>query len=258
MLSKTDLPFPPIELMRSVGPTDRAAFDNPTGQNVLAPYGDFNYEAFLDFGCGCGRLARQIMQQLDQPKTYVGVDLNLPAIEWCQRNLYPHNPQFLFSHLNVRNPQFNPTATETTARLPADDGRFTLAIAHSVFTHIIEDHCEHYLRECARTLATGGDFVSTWFTFDKAAYPMMQTFQNALYIHPGDPTNAVIYDQRFLLDLFARCDLGITKIIAPEARGFHYVIVAKKGASQVSAFPADTAPIGVHRPPVSTERDATT
>ena len=84
----------------------------------------------------------------------------------------------------------------------------------------------------------------------------MQTFQNSLYINLDDPTNAVIYDKQFVLDAFAKCDLGIVSIIPPEMRGFQWtVIAAKNRASEVSDFPEDRAPVGLARPPLSMDKD---
>ena len=49
-----------------------------------------------------------------------------------------------------------------------------------------------------------GVAVTTWFLFDKANFPMMQEFQNALYISDFDPTNAVIFDRTWLSGALAR------------------------------------------------------
>ena len=63
------IPLPPLELRRLVGPTDPADFDNATGRPI---YADFDvplqaYDTVFDFGCGCGRLARQLLMQSPKP-----------------------------------------------------------------------------------------------------------------------------------------------------------------------------------------------
>jgi 16S rRNA G1207 methylase RsmC len=59
-----------------VGPTDPTEFDNPSG-NLVYPYLPADaYEAVLDFGCGCGRVARQLIQQSRPPQRYLGIDLH--------------------------------------------------------------------------------------------------------------------------------------------------------------------------------------
>ena len=50
------------------------------------------YRSFFDFGCGCGRVARQLILQRPRPELYVGIDLNAPLIQWCNDNLHPVAP----------------------------------------------------------------------------------------------------------------------------------------------------------------------
>ena len=57
------LPMPPLEMRELVGPTDEAAFDNPDGRLLYAFLPVEAYESVFDFGCGCGRVARQLVQQ---------------------------------------------------------------------------------------------------------------------------------------------------------------------------------------------------
>ena len=63
-----DLPLPPLELRRMVGPVEPKYFDNPTGQPIIENIPIDKYESVLDFGCGCGRIARQLLQQKIRPK----------------------------------------------------------------------------------------------------------------------------------------------------------------------------------------------
>lgn len=252
-----DLPLPPIELMRSVGPTDPAEYDNPKGLGVLdgiigrGNYPNLDYSRVLDFGCGCGRLARQMMQQATPPAEYIGVDLNPASVAWCSENLSPRNPAFRFAHLDIYNMQFNPGSSQARVAFPADDGSCTLVLATSVFTHILERDVEFYLGECARVLAPYGVLCATWFLFDKRNFPVMQEFQNALYIQVEDPTNAVWFDHEFLKRIHTDVGLTISFVRAPIVRGFQYVLVCRKAGGTHVAIPADLADIGLMRPPIS-------
>ena len=145
------IPYPPIELRRSVGPTEERFFDNPTGAAVFADEVEpHQYDRVLDFGCGCGRTARQLMlQSVNRPTGYVGVDLYRPSIEWCRANLEPLDANFRFFHLDAYNAGLNPNAGREHRTLDLTE-KFTLVNAHSVFTHIIETDLAHYFGECAR------------------------------------------------------------------------------------------------------------
>jgi len=69
------------------GPTDEEMFDNPDGSYVFPDLVDQSEGTVLDFGCGCGRVARKLIQQTHQPQRYVGLDLHAGMIRWCQQNL---------------------------------------------------------------------------------------------------------------------------------------------------------------------------
>ncbi len=243
------LPMPPAELRRSVGHEGTEHFENPHGVLVFGEdVPEENYRSVLDFGCGCGRIARQMMlQRTAIPERYLGLDLYRPSVEWCQR--YLRRSGFTFQHLNVRNVGLNPNGKQYVDFQV--DEQFSLINAHSVFTHIIEPDLAFYFAQCVRRLDSGGVFRSTWFMFDKQHYPMMQTFQNCLYINPDDLTNAAIYDVGFVRDLFARHGLTIFKAKPPGIRGHQWLIYAERGDGRHVDFADDNAPLGLARPPVT-------
>lgn len=243
--------FPPPELMALVGHTSTETFDNPTGADVFADVPPDAAASVLDWGCGCGRFARRLLMQERRPTSYVGVDLHAGMIEWCRENLSIHDPAFRFHHHDIHNPALNPTGTSDMERFPVDDSSIGLFIGWSVFTHVTQRAAEFYLGEVARVLRPGGMAKTTWFLFDKSAFPMMQTFQNALFINEDDPTNAVIFASRWLLDQLTEHGLVLTAAVPPAIRGFHWLLTfepATPGRDHVE-LPADDAPIGSKPPP---------
>src|SRR5262249_35026287 len=140
------IPMPPFEMRWLIGPTDPAMFDNPDGAPLYAPY-DLPlsaYDSVFDFGCGCGRIARLLLQQTPRPRRYVGIDIQKAFIDWCKQNLTPVDPNFQFFHHDVYSLSCAP---ENTLRLaepfPVPDGEFSLVIAHSVFTHLLRPQAEY-------------------------------------------------------------------------------------------------------------------
>lgn len=250
----SELPVPPFEMRQLVGPTDPAMFDNPSRAPVFSGMPDGAYDNVFDFGSGCGRLARQMMQQSAVPLKYRGIDLHEGMVRWCQENLTPANPDFTFAHHNVFNPGFNPDPSlPRFAPLPIEDGAVTLMIAWSVFTHTTQRQTEHYVREAARVLNDRGILVSTWFLFEKRNFPMMQDFQNALYINEFDPTNATIFDRIWLMELLASVGLQVTLARPPGIRGFQWEMhIRKKGQGAPVEIGEDLAPYGKKPPPVVT------
>ena len=248
----SDLPLPPIEFRQLVGPTDPKFFDNPTATPVFPDLTRDNYDSVLDFGCGCGRLARQMIQQRPRPARYLGIDRHKGMVGWCNENLASRATGFEFRHHDVFHPTLNPGGTPGHVELPAADGDISLFIAWSVFTHLLEPDAEYYLHELGRVLSPKGLAVTTWFVFDKGDYPMMQEFQNALMINVADPTNAVIFDKAWLRSRLDAAGLVATQIVPPEIKGFQWTIRLEKNIDQKPSveFPEDLAPKGLARPPV--------
>jgi SAM-dependent methyltransferase len=234
-----------------VGPTAPEAFDNPSGEPIIPELGPSQFEVVFDFGCGCGRIARQLVQQRARPRQYVGIDLHRGMIEWCRRNLAPHAPGFEFFHHDVFELAFNPDATETWRPFPVADSFCTLLLAYSVFTHVNQDQAFGYLGEVRRILRDDGLAHTTWFLFDKREFPMMQEEQNALFINERNWTNAVIFDRDWVVRAIRDQGLVITRAVAPPIRGFQWVLELApvgRGLPEVE-LPPDEAPYGIARAP---------
>lgn len=254
MFNPPELPLPPLAMRELVGEPDPSAFQNTDGAPVFPEVPPELHRRVFDFGCGCGRIARKLLQQRELPEQYVGIDLHRGMIDWCRANLAPHNEAFRFLHHNVYNLTFNPTGGQPSrAPFPIREERFTLVNAHSVFTHILEEDIFFYLQECARVLAPHGVLRSTWFLFDKALFPMMQEFQNSLYINTIDPTNAVIVDRAWLQAGLRDLGLAIVGATPPSIRGFQWILLMRHAGPDIDEMelPEDIAPEGLARPPLA-------
>jgi SAM-dependent methyltransferase len=239
--------MPPFELRQLVGPTDTADYDNPTGELVYPELPAKQYRSFLDFGCGCGRTARRLIQQRARPERYVGLDLHKGMIRWCRDNLAPRAAGFEFRHHDVFNAAYNPGRRKRLTR-PFDvpPSSFSLIEAHSVFTHLVPDQIAHYLAEVVRALEPDGVFRSTWFFLDKRYFPMMQSDHRALYMSYEDPSLAVIYERAWIQEQVRRAGLTPYSLTPPNLRGFQWVLLAtptREGVSE-APFPKDDAPFG--------------
>ena len=240
--------MPPYEMRVLVGPTNEAAFDNPSRELVFPYLDESVYERVFDFGCGCGRIARQLLQQRIRPKRYVGIDLHRGMIRWCNDNLAHLAPEFEFRHQDVYNYSFNPDRS-----LPDDlplgeaDDAFTLVNAYSVFTHLTQRQAEYYLGEVSRILAPEGVVHSTWFFFDKRDYPALQAEHNALYASDLDPCAAVLFDHGWVWRQARAAGLVVYAVIPPAIRGFQWtVLMAPAGAGFPEVpLPPDTGQEGV-------------
>ena len=98
--------------------------------------------AVLDFGCGCGRVARRwagLGLELH------GCDYNPELVAWCRDNL-----PFMEARVNTLEPP-----------VPYDDERFDLVYAISVLTHLTEPLARRWVAEWTRILRPGGLLLVT-------------------------------------------------------------------------------------------------
>lgn len=241
MTSTHSVPMPPPELRALVGPAyTEDHFDNPTGTPILAEYG-LNLETYntvFDFGCGCGRLARQLMQQDPKPSRYVGVDVHKGMIEWCTRHLTGTDPTFQFFHQDVYSPTYAPgNSLQLALPFPMRDGECSLIIATSVFTHLSKTQTEYYLSEVSRILSREGVAFTSWLFFDRATFPFLPEVYS-LYTSETDFTQAVLFDREWFLATVKNLGLGVQRALPPVVAGHQWVVfLTKRTPGMVDRFP---------------------
>jgi SAM-dependent methyltransferase len=113
----------------------------------------------VDIGCGCGKLARFFY--IVPGVTYVGIDLYLPSIKWCQKVFAPYADRFQFVHFDGHSDVYNPTGTIKASEyvLPLNDEEVDMTVCASLFTHLYEADARHYLEEIRRTTKPGGQAI---------------------------------------------------------------------------------------------------
>jgi SAM-dependent methyltransferase len=102
----------------------------------------------LDFGCGCGRIARW-WPSVGEPDLH-GCDRNAELAAWCDANL-----------------PMQAGANGLAPPLPYAGGRFDLVYALSIFTHLPEQLQRRWIAELTRVLRPGGHL---WLTLSGEAH----------------------------------------------------------------------------------------
>jgi SAM-dependent methyltransferase len=98
-----------------------------------------SFRDVLDFGCGCGRIARQLTEM-----RMTGIDVDAEAIRWCARNLEG---------------RWQTIAPSPPTDLPGQ--AFDLVYAVSVFTHLDEERQRAWIAELHRLLRPAGLLIVT-------------------------------------------------------------------------------------------------
>jgi SAM-dependent methyltransferase len=159
------LPLPPDELIAQVSGirvAEEFIAGGAVGRDVITAVLAGNgvrvaeLGAMLDFGVGCGRVARH-WAGLDVDVQ--GCDYNPELVAWCRRNL---------PHVTARSNGLDPP-------LPYEDERFDLVYALSVFTHLTESRQRSWIAELRRVTRPGGLVLFTThgpsFGFSDRAWP---------------------------------------------------------------------------------------
>lgn len=215
----------PPSWLRDVGPTDFEA----TGQEFLSLFIQLANlqpdEQILEIGCGCGRMVLPLTRYLSQSGSYLGMDINQKAIIWCQQHITSRYPNFRFLHADLYNKRYNPSGCYQAQnyRFPFEGESFDFIFLTSVFTHLLLEDTENYLREVARLLRQDGRSVVTFFLLNETQQLLASRGQNDIDFKYGarpyrtrseiTPESAVAYDEVFLRQLITQCGLEIVEPI---------------------------------------------
>ena len=127
----------------------------------------------LDVGCGCGRFAKHL---LNEPiRSYVGFDRHLGMVEWSQREIQSHAPNFQFRHFNIKSTysakdNYEGNIDAASFQFPFGDAAFDFVLLSSVFTHMPLSESANYLRELHRSLSPEGRVVLSVFFTEGESY----------------------------------------------------------------------------------------
>lgn len=129
----------------------------------------------LDIGSGIGRIAIPLTEYLNQEGAYEGFDVVELGVSWCREQISSRFPHFQFQYIPLANDLYREEGSDAAHfRFPYPDAHFDFAVANSVFTHMLPEEVENYLREIYRTLKPGGKCYATFFLLNEASKRLME------------------------------------------------------------------------------------
>lgn len=178
----------------------------------------------LDIGSGIGNLALSLVDYLQGG--YDGIEIHPEAVTWCQQAITPRYPSFRFHRADLASHAYNPQglASPESYRFPFPDRNFDFIFLASVFTHMLPDAVEQYLREIARLLDDGGTCVASFFLLNddtRASVEAGRSFMSFGFAHASGlyrlhddvvPEAAIAYEETFVRDAHERAGLRIADI----------------------------------------------
>ena len=203
----------------------------------------------LDVGCGVGRMAIPLTNYLESG-AYHGFDIVPSGIRWCEENIASKYSNFFFSHANIYNKRYNPKGTLKAAeyKFPYDENTFDFVFLTSVFTHMLPEDVENFMKEIARVLKPGGTSFITYYLLNKESIESIQSgnslqsfkFDFGLF-RAGDkrtPEEAIGFKEDFISNLYKGNNLDVRRPIylgawtgRKNATSFQDIIIATKKLS---------------------------
>lgn len=178
----------------------------------------------LDIGSGIGNLAVGVLDYVRGG--YDGLEIHPDAVAWCQRAITREHPTFRFHRADLFSQAYNPTGSMRAAnyRFPFDDRSFDVVFLGSVFTHLLPDAAENYLREIARVLVPGGICVASCFLLNQdsrtgidagqsfMSFPVQQNGDLCRLHDESVPEAAVALDEAFMRRVLTESGLEVRDI----------------------------------------------
>ena len=164
----------------------------------------------LDFGCGSGRLAYALAQDVDL-KSYVGLDVVQELLTYAEQKCPKHYKFVLNNSLSI----------------PLKDSQFDFALGFSIFTHLLQTEIMLYSKEIFDLLKPGGIFIYSFLEFEYHWDIFERDYiTHEKYSRPYPVLN--IFLNRNQIEIMAsKCGFFVEKFIEPQILGQSVVILKK-------------------------------
>ena len=178
----------------------------------------------LDIGCGIGRIAIPLTNFLNNQGSYDGFDIVEKGISWCRKHISTSFPNFKFLHVDLKNDFYN-LKTEQKAKnfiFPYLDRIFDLIILTSVFTHMLIEDVENYIKEIYRVLKPRGKCLVTFFILNSESRNYMKSnhdfnfdinIGNYSLLDQNVKEANVAYEEEYIINLITQNNLYIEKTL---------------------------------------------
>jgi SAM-dependent methyltransferase len=159
------------------------------------------------------------------------MDITPNPLQWCRQHISSRFPNFQFLHMDLYSKRYNPGGRYQAKEyvFPFQAESFDFIFLASVFTHMLPEDTENYLREIARLKRPGGRVLMTFFLLNPAQQELAVQGLNDIDFRYGSgpyrmrdeivPESAVAYDEVYLRDLITRCNLKLSEVYYGRWRG---------------------------------------
>ena len=178
----------------------------------------------LDIGCGIGRLAIPLTRYLNAKGQYEGFDIVKMGIDWCNKKIAVKYSNFHFLYVDLKNDLYN-LNTESEAKFfqfPYPQSSFDCIVLTSVFTHMMPNDVDNYLKQISLVMNDNAKCLATFFLLntkikrqiadDKIEFKFSHHFDGYSLMDKKVKEANVAYDEEFLLSMLRKNGLCVESI----------------------------------------------
>jgi SAM-dependent methyltransferase len=172
----------------------------------------------LELGCGVGRIGRGLLQYLNRESSYLGIDVNRTAIDWCKENLTTRNANFRFETIDIANNyyHFDDNQQENSYDFSfLGEAKFDCIIAVCFFNHLKINDTRKYLQEISKRLVKDGVAYLTFYTIDEEFFKFRD--RTGFHVDLKSDSNGVWHGYKHK-DFFAGYETATLESLFTEAR----------------------------------------
>jgi SAM-dependent methyltransferase len=181
----------------------------------------------VDIGCGCGKSGAALRDfryaDVEFSGHYYGFDIDTALVDWCNGHFPPDH--FTFSLVNGKSSLYpasgKPQAEKSLA--VCQDKSIDLVFSQSLFSHLLEEDLENYVRESFRVLKPGGAMCMTFFCLEDLEtlgllgqrWSFAHKIGRAYVENEAFPEAAVAYERDVIVGLAQAVGFSSSKVILP-------------------------------------------
>jgi len=232
---RTGVVMPPVRYMARTGVSNNILF--PHFYYATAAHSVWEYffshdlarldSRIVDIGCGCGKSAVTLrdFRYADARFTghYYGFDIDREQVEWCRRHFPPEH--FTFCTVDGRSAVYSGSGRVARGKVLAacTDESMDLVFSQSLFSHLLEEDLERYLRESYRVLRPGGAMCMTFFCMEDlqqlgllgTRWSFGNRMGRARVENAAFPEAAVAYERADMVDAAKSAGFLFPRVILP-------------------------------------------